>query len=81
MPVQIETDVLLKEAIEYAPASGPTAPDLIGVWTHDGWYVCAPCVGRITARGCGHLFKGGEQVWADYRIVGPCTTCQTGHPE
>ena len=66
---------LLREAIEFAPPSGPVAPELRGVWTADGYYVCAPCVGRIMARGCGHLVRG-EQVWLDRpEPYGVCITC------
>ena len=58
----------LQEAIEYAPSSGPTAPDLLGLWVPDPdlglkRYLCAECVGRITARGCGHLLRECERSW------------------
>lgn len=66
-------------AIEYAPSSGPTAPDLMGVWTPEGWFVCAPCVGRIIARGCGDVLSKGEQVWRDREedARGVCLCCES----
>lgn len=72
---------LLQSAIEHAPASGPTAPGLVGLWVgevFEEFYVCAPCVGRIIARGMGHLLKGGTQVWTDSQepiCPGKCCTC------
>jgi hypothetical protein len=68
----------IREALEHAPASGPVAPDLRGVWVEDGgwyWYVCAPCVGRLIGRGCGHLTRG-EVVWAGgAEPYGVCCGC------
>jgi hypothetical protein len=70
----------LREAVEYAPASGPVAPDLRGVWTPDGWFVCARCVGRLYGRGCGHLIHDARQMWADTPgSVGVCCTCSEVH--
>ena len=70
---------MLRDAIEFAPASGPVAPELRGLWVHTDEgdeYVCAPCVGRITARGMGHLFTGCERVWRDDGTpYGVCRTC------
>ena len=69
----------IRIAIEYAPKSGAYAPGLRGVWTPEGWFVCAPCVGRITARGMGHLFHKAQRVWNDQadlplEPVGVCCT-------
>lgn len=71
------TRTLLREALEYAPPSGPVAPDLRGVLTADGVYACAPCVGRVVARGCGHLFgRGQQQLWKDQPDLGrDCDLC------
>jgi len=70
------------EAAEYAPAHGPTAPDLVGGWIAGyagDWYICAPCIGRITARGCGHVLKTMERVWKSDPCIltGVCLCC---HP-
>jgi hypothetical protein len=71
----------LREAIEYAPPSGPVAEGLRGIWTQDGHFVCGPCVGRITARGCGHVLKTEVHVWADRgEPVGVCVTCSETRP-
>jgi hypothetical protein len=68
----------LKSALDGSPASGLTAPDLVGV-NICGVFVCATCVGRIIARGMGHLFREGNQVWRDgfTRVIPmpPCATC------
>jgi hypothetical protein len=67
----------IREAIEYAPATGPVAPGLRGLWLRENYYLCAPCVGRIIARGCGHLLREGQQVWADQpEPYGVCVTCE-----
>jgi hypothetical protein len=73
--MQTTTVALLVEALEYAPTSGPTARDLVGVTMGDV-FLCAPCVGRIVARGCGHLLRAGVQVWRP-AIGGPCATGHT----
>jgi len=68
------TPTLIREALEHAPASGRVAPELRGVWLPDGYFVCAPCAGRIIARGCGHLLRTGTQVWKDQpEPYGDCT--------
>lgn len=67
----------LREAVEYAPPSGPVAPGLVGVLLGD-LFVCAPCVGRIIGRGCGHLLRAGTQAWDDQLApehAPPCVTC------
>ena len=70
--------VAIREAIEFAPLDGTkTAEGLLGLWTPEGWYVCAPCVGRITARGCGYALKGATQVWSDAPVYGVCLCCET----
>lgn len=71
-----DTITLLREAIEYAPPAGRTAPGLRGVWLDNSTvFVCAPCCGRIIGRGCGHLLRGW-QAW-DEDPVGACVTCPT----
>lgn len=70
--------IAIREAIEFAPVHGTqTAPDLIGLWTPEGWYVCARCAGRIMARGCGYTLKGAQQVWTDAPVYGVCLCCET----
>lgn len=70
----------IREAHQYAPLTGPVAPELAGVWVPESalaeWFVCAPCVGRITARGCGHIIRG-TQVWRDKPpvVTGVCVCC------
>ena len=65
------------DAIEYAPESGPYAPDLVGLWTAGGWFVCAPCSGRIIARGCSHVLVKPEMVWKDSKQGrGVCLCCE-----
>ena len=65
----------IREALEYAPPSGPTAPDLVAVRIPNAGDVCAPCVGRIIARGCGHTIRAGAQVWAPSPMSGACIGC------
>jgi hypothetical protein len=62
---------ILREQIEHAPSAGRVAPDLLGWWTTDGYFVCAQCIGRIIARGFG-VPKGATPVWK-----APCT-CPPG---
>jgi hypothetical protein len=55
----------LRSAIANAPSQpGRIAPDLLG-WRvgEAGHYVCAPCAGRILARGC-NLPPPADPVWA-----------------
>lgn len=71
----------LRSAVQYAPPAGLTAPDLIGVWTDGGFFLCAKCVGRVVARGMGHVLgKNQEQVWrGDVAPFGVCVTCCEEH--
>jgi hypothetical protein len=66
----------LREAAEYAPPSGPVAEGLRAVKTYSNHLVCAPCSGRILARGLGHFVRG-EFVWTDDNAgeLGSCTVC------
>lgn len=78
-----DTDIThdaIKQACAHAPTTGRTAPNLLGVWvtgTVGDWYVCAPCVGRIAARGASQVLRGASQVWRDGAslVVGVCMCC------
>lgn len=68
-----QTAELLRDAISYAPPATKTAAGLLGWWTPDGCYVCAPCTSRIIGRGCA-LPRGSQPSW-DGDPVGVCVTC------
>lgn len=76
-PAIASTPDRLRAAVLQAPASGPVADKLRGVWTPDGYFVCAPCVGRLIARGCSHMLRGAEHVWTDR--AEPYGDCCIGH--
>jgi len=64
----------LRTAAEYGPRNTPTAPNLLGWWTADYWYVCARCAGRVIGRGC-QLPEGCTPVWRD-EPYGVCCVCE-----
>ena len=76
---QLATYVKIREWIRDSPAHGtPLTPALRGVWTSDAtgaWYVCAACLGRLTARGV--RLPDQVQVWADRpEPFGVCLGCE-----
>lgn len=68
----------LRRAIEYAPAVGPVAEWLIGVWTEHDLFVCARCVGRITARGSARSLVTKRRAIVGHDSAGECVTCAGG---
>ncbi len=64
----------VREAIKYAPKTGPVSSELAGVMV-DASLVCASCVGRIYGRGMGHLIRTCLQVWKDEGANAYCGVC------
>lgn len=77
-----DTRAEIVSALEYAPAVGTSIADGLLAVTLNDLTVCYKCLGRLYARGMGHLVRGGSQVWSDQVMSGKAITCDTcGHFE
>jgi hypothetical protein len=75
--MQKNTEDRIKEiqtVLEHSPFEpGPIADGLVG-WEDSEVTLCAVCVGRLHARGCGNFVKGMSPVWDDVESL-YCVGC------